>query len=79
MSASYLSNDGEDRSAIPMGALRRFTREREQTRKSVEHCELCSEMIPPDHHHLLDLSSRISDLRMSSLLSALQWSGYGRR
>ena len=59
MSASYLSNDGEDRSAIPMGALRRFTREREQTRASVEHCELCSEMIAADHHHLLDLSSRI--------------------
>jgi len=57
MSASYLSNDGKERSAIPIGALRRFTREREQTRASVEHCELCSEIIPADHHHLLDLSS----------------------
>ncbi len=57
MSASYRSNDGKDRSAIPIGALRRFTQEREQTRASVEHCELCSEMIPADHHHLLDLSS----------------------
>jgi hypothetical protein len=57
MSASYLSNDGQDRSAAPLGALRRFTREREQARAPVEHCELCSEMIPADHHHLLDLSS----------------------
>ncbi len=58
MSASYLSNDGQDRSAAPIGALRRFTREREQTRAPVEHCDLCSEVIPADHHHLLDLSSR---------------------
>lgn len=58
MSASYLSNDGQDRSAAPIGALRRFTREREQTRAPVEHCDLCSEVIPSDHHHLLELSSR---------------------
>jgi len=58
MSASYLSNDGQDRSAAPIGALRRFTRERKQTRAPVEHCDLCSEVIPADHHHLLDLSSR---------------------
>src|SRR6266700_4488944 len=58
MSASYLSNDGQDRSAAPIGALRRFTREREQTCAPVEHCDLCSEVIPADHHHLLDLSSR---------------------
>ena len=59
MSASYLSNDGQDRSTTPLGALRRFMREREQVRAPFEHCELCSEMIPADHHHLLDLSSRI--------------------
>src|SRR6516225_4860617 len=57
MSASYLNKDGEDRSAVPMGALRRFMKGREQSRTSVEHCELCSELIPKDHHHLLDLSS----------------------
>jgi hypothetical protein len=57
MSTSYLSNDGQDRSAAPIGALRRFTREREQTRMPVEHCELCSEVIPVNHHHLLNLSS----------------------
>jgi len=58
MPASYLNNDGQDRSAAPIGALRRFTREREQARMPVEHCELCSEMIAANHHHLLDLSSR---------------------
>jgi len=57
MSASYSSNGSEGRSAVPMGALRRFTQEREQVRAYVEHCELCSEVIPVDHHHLLDLSS----------------------
>jgi hypothetical protein len=57
MSASYLSNDGQDRSSAPIGALRRFTQKREQARAPVEHCELCSEMIPADHHHLLELSS----------------------
>jgi Family of unknown function (DUF5947) len=57
MSASYLSNDGQDRSSAPIGALRRFTREREQARTLVEHCDLCSEMLPAEHHHLLDLSS----------------------
>jgi hypothetical protein len=40
-----------------MGALRRFTQQREQARAYVEHCELCSEVIPAEHHHLLDLSS----------------------
>ena len=58
MPASYLNNDGQDRSAAPIGALRRFTREREQARMPVEHCELCSEMIAANHQHLLDLSSR---------------------
>ena len=58
MSASYLSNDGQDRSTAPLGALRRFMREREQVRAPIEHCELCSEMIAANHYHLLDLSSR---------------------
>lgn len=57
MTASYLNHDGKDRSAAPIGALRRFMQEREQARKYIEHCELCSEVIPADHHHLLDLSS----------------------
>jgi len=80
MSASYVSNDGEDRSAIPIGALRRFTREREQTRASVEHCELCSEMIPADHHHLLDLSSHtvICACQACSVLFNGQGAGGGK-
>ncbi len=80
MSASYLSNDDEDRSAIPIGALRRFTREREQTREFIEHCELCSEMIPVDHHHLLDLSSRtvICACQACSVLFNGQGTGGGK-
>ena len=58
MSASYLSKDGQDRSTAPLGALRRFMREREQARVPLEHCELCSEMIAANHYHLLDLSNR---------------------
>lgn len=56
MSASSFSNG--DRSNAPLGALRRFTQEREQARAPVEHCELCSEVIPATHQHLLDLNSR---------------------
>src|SRR5262245_46320077 len=35
-------------------ALRRFTR----PRASVERCELCSAELPPEHSHLVELSSR---------------------
>jgi hypothetical protein len=45
--------------AAPFQALRRFaTREREQVRGPAEHCELCSEVIPSQHRHLLELASR---------------------
>ena len=57
MQATNLNNDGQGRSAAPIGALRRFTQEREQARAPIERCELCSEMIPAEHHHLMDLSS----------------------
>jgi hypothetical protein len=43
----------------PLQALRRFTRGREAGSLSVEHCELCDEVIPADHRHLLDLSNRV--------------------
>ena len=59
MSTSYPSDDGLDRSAAPIGALRRFTRQQEQARSAAERCELCSEVIAADHHHLLDLSSHL--------------------
>lgn len=57
MSASSLP---EDRAAAPIGALRRFTQKREpgQVPVAVERCELCSEIVPTDHRHLLDLASR---------------------
>jgi|SRR5579863_229082 len=62
MSTSFSDKrrEASDRSAAPLGALRRFTqkREPEQAPKEVEHCELCSEIIPSAHNHLLDLSSR---------------------
>ncbi|SRR6266566_4431469 len=58
MPASYLPNDDQNRSMAPLGALRRFTREREPARTPKERCELCSEVIPSEHRHLLDLSSR---------------------
>jgi hypothetical protein len=58
MSASYLTHDDDRRgAAAPIGALRQFTRKREPARTSLEHCELCSEAIPADHFHLLDLSN----------------------
>lgn len=37
------------------GLARRAAQEREAT---LEQCELCGEVIPPNHRHLLDLSSR---------------------
>ena len=64
----------------PLQALRRFTREREQARSPVEHCELCSEVIAPDHRHLLDLSSRlvICACNACSLLFGDQGAGRGK-
>jgi len=52
------SSDDQKRSAAPIGALRQFTLKREPARSAREHCELCGEVIPTDHHHLLDLSNR---------------------
>lgn len=73
------AGDRGDRSAAPIGALRRFTqkREPEQAPVEVEHCELCSEVIPADHRHLLDLSSRalICSCQACSLLFSDEGSG----
>ena len=54
MSASYRD---QERSAAPIGALRRFIRERESPRAPLEHCELCSIVIPAHHRHLVDLTN----------------------
>ena len=60
MSTSFPSDTRGKRSTAPVGALRRFVqkREPEQAPAKMEHCELCSEPIPSEHRHLLDLSSR---------------------
>jgi Family of unknown function (DUF5947) len=82
MSASFLAGDRGDRSAAPIGALRRFAQKREPERApgEVEHCELCSEIIPKDHRHLLDLSSRalICACQACSLLFSDEGSGGGK-
>ncbi len=57
MSASDLTSDDRAGFAAPIGALRQFARKRETARAPVEHCELCNEALPTDHHHLLELSS----------------------
>ena len=80
MSASL--GDHSDRSAAPVSALRRFARKREPERaqKQVEHCELCSEVIPSDHRHLLELSSRalICACQACSLLFSDEGAGAGK-
>lgn len=58
MSASYFPNDHDDNSAAPTRSLRQFTRKQEPATSPREHCELCSEVIPSVHRHLLELSSR---------------------
>ncbi len=80
MSASFFADDRGDRSAAPIGALRRFTQKREPEQRAsakVEHCELCSEVIPANHRHLLDLSSRalVCSCQACSLLFSEQGAG----
>ncbi len=78
MSASL--DDHSDRSGAPVSALRRFARKREPERAPVEHCELCSEVIPSDHRHLLELSSRalICACQACALLFSEEGSGAGK-
>ena len=79
MSASFPVSD---RSGAPVSALRRFARKREPERPAaeVEHCELCSEIIPSDHRHLLELSSRalICACQACSVLFNNQGAGAGK-
>src|SRR5579863_5091108 len=78
MSTSYRGNG--DRSAAPLGALRRFTREREAARPPMEHCDMCSAEIPTEHRHLFELSTRsiICACQACSLLFSDQGSGGGK-
>lgn len=59
MSASSPASDNDDRTAVPLQALRQFAQTKTQPRKSalVEHCELCNEPIASEHRHLLALSN----------------------
>lgn len=57
MSTSYPHNNNDGSFAAPLQALRRFAQKREPSGLPVEHCELCSEVIPEDHRHLLDLNN----------------------
>ncbi len=80
MSASYPGNNNDGSSASPLQALRQFARKREPSRAPAEHCELCSEVIPTDHRHLLDLSSHVlmCACQACSLLFSEQGSGSGK-
>lgn len=69
MSASFPSDDAKNGAAVgglakagPYNALRRFAQAPERKPTSapavVEHCDLCSEILPPDHRHMLDIAGR---------------------
>jgi hypothetical protein len=80
MSASYLSNNNDGSSAAPLQALRQFAKKREPSRPLAEHCELCSEVIPEDHRHLLDLNNHalLCACQACSLLFSEQGAGSGK-
>ena len=80
MSASYLSNNNDGSSARPLQALRQFAKKREPSRAPAEHCELCSEVIPEDHRHLLDLNNQalLCACQACSLLFSEQGAGSGK-
>jgi len=64
----------------PIGVLRSLAQKRKQEPGRVEHCELCSEIIPSSHSHLLNLSSRelVCACQACSLLFSEQGAGAGR-
>lgn len=78
MSTSFMSDSG-DPSAPPFDLLRQFARRR-ATRAPTEHCELCAEDIPPEHRHLLEVSSRalICACRACSILFGDPGAGRGK-
>ncbi len=81
MSPSFPVDEREKRSTAPVGALRRFAQKREPERAPValEHCELCSEIIPAEHRHLLDLSSRALVCACQACLFLFNEEGAGGR
>ena len=83
MSASFFAGDRDKRNAAPIEALRRFTRKREPEEhppEKREHCELCSEVIPANHRHLLELSRRalLCACQACALLFGEEGSGGGK-
>src|SRR5829696_642218 len=55
---------GNRKAFSTFSSLRRFAQEesekaaKEATKATQEHCDLCSEPIPPEHRHLLEVSTR---------------------
>src|SRR5579885_2175258 len=89
MSASNAHNKGRERSArsgpasaqaAPLGSLRQLMQKREQPRRPLEHCELCNEVIPEQHRHLLEPGSRevICACQACSLLFSKRGAGGGK-
>ena len=83
MSASFFASDPGERNVAPIEALRRFARKREpevRTPEGREHCELCSEVIPANHRHLLELSKRalLCACQACALLFGEEGSGGGK-
>src|ERR1051326_2054566 len=79
MSSSELTNNSDDRAAAPLDILRQFARRRE-ARPPAEQCELCSDVIPSTHRHLLDLSKNtlVCVCRPCSILFSDPGAGGGR-
>src|SRR3712207_8313787 len=57
-------DQGNRRAFSTFSSLRRFAKEesgkaaKEEARATQEHCDLCGEPIPPEHRHLLEVSTR---------------------
>ena len=51
---------GNRKAFSTFSSLRRFAQEESEkaAEAAQEHCELCSEPIPPEHRHLLEVSTR---------------------
>lgn len=73
------SNRRFNRSEAPLGALQRFARSA-PPRATLEHCDLCNEVVPSEHRHLLDLANRslLCACRACALLFDKEGAGSGK-
>lgn len=73
------SNRRFNRSEAPLGALQRFARST-APRATLEHCDLCNEVVPSEHRHLLDLANRslLCACRACALLFDKEGAGSGK-